>query len=66
MYTVNAAYVMRHETSVGFLRAGMAADFVMIDQDIFKLEESNPQQIANTKVLQTVVAGEEVFFSGQL
>ena len=62
MYTVNAAYVMRHENSVGYIKKGMAADFVMIDQDIFALKTGNPEKIADTKVLQTVLAGEEIFY----
>lgn len=57
MYTINAAFVMRQETTTGSLKVGKMADFVVIDQDPFKLNVD----IAKTKVLQTVVGGEEVW-----
>jgi predicted amidohydrolase YtcJ len=59
MYTIEAAYVMRQEgiTGTGSLVVGKQADLIVIDQDIF-----NPiKGIEVTKVLQTVVGGEEVY-----
>lgn len=57
-YTVNNAWAEGEENSKGMLRAGMLADFVMIDRDLFAIA---PTQIKNAKVLLTVVGGRVVF-----
>ena len=57
-YTINAAYVMNQETITGSLEVGKAADFIVIDQNIFDVA---PNKIANTRVLKTVLEGDVVF-----
>lgn len=57
MYTINAAFVMRQETTTGSLKVSKMADFVVIDQDPFKANVD----ISKSKVVQTVVGGEEVW-----
>lgn len=58
MYTINAAFVMRQEGTTGSLEVGKQADLIVIDQDIFHTEAKD---IPQTKVLQTIVGGEEVY-----
>ncbi|XP_061169197.1 putative amidohydrolase YtcJ [Saccostrea echinata] len=60
MYTINAAYAMRQEDVVGSLEVGKHADFIVIDTDI--MDPSNKDSIYQTKVLQTVLEGEEVYW----
>ena len=57
-YTVNNAWAEGEENSKGMLRAGMLADFVMIDRDLFAIP---PTQIKDAKALLTVVGGRVVF-----
>lgn len=57
-YTINGAYVMGQETITGSLEVGKAADFVVLDQNIFDV---NVSDIAKTQVLSTVLEGEVVF-----
>ena len=56
MYTINAAYVMRQENTLGSLEVGKKADLVVIDRDLFKTEA-----IEEARILQTVVDGQEVY-----
>lgn len=58
MYTINGAFVMRQEDRVGSLERGKEADFIVIDQDILKL---NPKHISKTKVLETYFRGQPIF-----
>ena len=53
-YTVNNAWAEGEEGSKGMLRAGMLADFVIIDRDLFAIPAT---QIKEAKVLFTVVGG---------
>lgn len=57
-YTLNGAYVMRHEDKVGSLKIGKLADFVVLDKDIFTIEAT---QINQTKVVLTVFDGVEIY-----
>lgn len=57
-YTVNNAYAGFMESKSGQLKAGMLADFVVLDQDIFSIP---PEQIKDVKVLRTIAGGVEVF-----
>ena len=57
-YTTTAAYAGLAETQRGELRAGMQADFIVIDRDVMTIE---PREILGTKVLMTVVGGEVVW-----
>lgn len=57
-WTLNGAYAAFEEKTKGTLAPGMAADFVMLSNDIMTVP---PAQILKTKVLMTVVGGEIVF-----
>ena len=66
MYTINGAYVMRQEDKVGSLEVGKEADLIVVDRNIFDLERNKDWDgIKATKVLNTVVAGEEIFRSNE-
>jgi predicted amidohydrolase YtcJ len=53
-YTVNNAWAEGEEANKGMLRAGMLADFVVIDRDLFAIPAA---QLKDAKVLLTVVGG---------
>jgi predicted amidohydrolase YtcJ len=57
-YTTGAAYVSGEEHIKGSITPGRLADFVILSKDIFTV---NPLEIADTKVLGTVVGGKVVF-----
>lgn len=57
-YTINAAYASHLEDRSGSLVVGKSADLVVLDQDLFKIP---PEQIAKTKVVLTLFAGDAVF-----
>jgi predicted amidohydrolase YtcJ len=57
-FTLDAAYAGFMEKSVGSLESGKRADFIILNQDIFKIEAS---RIVDTKVLQTWLDGELVY-----
>ncbi len=57
-FTINAAFAAHAESFSGSLDVGKQADFIVIDQDIFTI---NPQDIWQTEVLETWVAGKQVF-----
>lgn len=61
-YTLDAAYVMRQEEVVGSITVGKEADIIVLSQNLFEI---SPQNIKQTKVLQTLLAGEEVYRSAQ-
>ncbi len=56
-YTINAAAGAWRSHSTGSLRPGKCADLIVLDQDIFNVSR---YQIGNTKVLLTLLDGEEV------
>ncbi|MRW93321.1 amidohydrolase family protein [Duganella sp. FT80W] len=58
--TLNAAYTLRSETQVGSLEVGKLADFIILDRNFFTIPA---EDIANIKVLQTVVGGKIVYES---
>ncbi len=60
MYTINGAFALRQDDRTGSLTVGKEADLVILDKDIFKIKI---QDIDHVNVLQTVVAGREVFRS---
>jgi predicted amidohydrolase YtcJ len=62
-YTLNAAHIMSSEAVTGSLEVGKAGDFVVIDRDIFAIPAA---EIDQTQVLQTVLAGVEVYRSADL
>jgi len=57
-YTVNGAYASFDEDRKGSLEAGMLADFVVLDKDLFTID---PETIQEVKVLQTFVGGNCVY-----
>jgi len=59
-YTIHAAYVMRQEHKVGSIEVGKEADIVVLDQNLFEIGFDD---ISKTKVLQTLLNGEEVYRS---
>lgn len=56
--TMNAVYTLRQETTTGSLQAGKLADLIVLDRNFFTIPE---EDIANIKVLQTVVGGNIVY-----
>jgi len=57
-YTLDAAYVMRHENKVGSLEVGKEADFILLDRDLFTINTNN---IDKTQVLATYLRGTLVY-----
>jgi predicted amidohydrolase YtcJ len=57
-YTTGAAYASGQEHIKGSITPGKLADFVILSKDIFTV---NPLEIADTKILGTVVGGKVVF-----
>ena len=67
MYTLNGAFSLRQDTKVGSLEVGKEADLIVIANDIFEQEKAKDYYgIANTIVLQTLVAGEEIYRNSQV
>ncbi|MDR0380729.1 MAG: amidohydrolase family protein [Oscillospiraceae bacterium] len=60
-YSINVAYQLFGEERFGSIKAGKEADFIVIDQDILKI---NPLRIDQTKVLATVFGGATVYDGG--
>ena len=59
-YTINGAYTLRQEDRAGSLEVGKHADLIVLDQNLLDIK---PNQINRTKVLWTLLAGEEVYRS---
>lgn len=57
-FTLDAAYAAHQERRLGTLESGKWADFILVDHDIFA---DAPERLWSTKVLQTWVAGKQVF-----
>ncbi|SHN24845.1 hypothetical protein SAMN05192549_106142 [Duganella sacchari] len=58
--TLNAAYTLRQETQTGSLEVGKLADLIVLDRNFFTIPA---EDIANIKVLQTMVGGKIVYQS---
>ncbi|MYN06562.1 amidohydrolase [Pseudoduganella aquatica] len=56
--TMNAAYTLRQEKEVGSLEVGKLADLIVLDRNFMEVPA---EDIANTRVLQTVVGGKIVY-----
>ena len=61
--TMNAAYTLRQEGQVGSLEVGKLADLIVLDRNFFQIPD---EEIADIKVLQTVVGGKVVYQSAAL
>jgi predicted amidohydrolase YtcJ len=61
--TLNAAYELHEDRSIGSLEVGKLADLIVLDRDVATV---SPDRIAGTKVLRTVVGGRVVYDSGEL
>ena len=57
-FTLDAAYAQHQEKVIGSLEPGKWADFIVVDQDPFKIAPAN---LWKTKVLETWLAGEKVY-----
>ncbi len=57
-YTLGAAYAGRREQTEGSIEPGKLADLVIVSQNIFEIDS---HQIAQTKVVKTVVGGRVVY-----
>jgi predicted amidohydrolase YtcJ len=57
-FTRDGAFASFAEDRLGTLERGKMADFIFIDRDIF---EAAPQQIRETKVLETWLSGAKVW-----
>lgn len=57
-FTLDAAYAEHAEKTLGTLEPGKWADFIVVDHDIIK---DSPDHLWQTKVLQTWVAGKQVY-----
>jgi predicted amidohydrolase YtcJ len=62
-YTIHAAYQLHQEDITGSIEVGKAADLIVIDRNLFEIPV---QQISQTKVLLTLLAGEQVYRSNEL
>ncbi len=60
-FTLAGAYAANQEDRLGSLEAGKWADFIVIDRNYFEIPEA---EIDDIKVLQTWVAGRQVFDGG--
>jgi predicted amidohydrolase YtcJ len=60
--TMNSSYELHQDQSTGSLEVGKLADFIVLDRNFFDIPAD---QIADIKVLQTVVGGHVVFQSDQ-
>ena len=58
MYTSNNAFLLFREHQVGSLEPGKFADFIVVDTDVLTCP---PEQISQTKVLRTYLAGKSVY-----
>jgi predicted amidohydrolase YtcJ len=56
--TLNAAYELHQDETTGSLEPGKLADFIIIDRDFLQIPAD---EIAQTKVLRTVVGGQVVY-----
>lgn len=60
-YTANGAYVLGEEERFGTIAVGQAADFVVLDRDVFT---GDPMQFYDTHALRTYINGKPVYDAG--
>lgn len=57
-FTINAAFVNKHENDTGSVEVGKFADLIVLDQNLIEIES---RAISDTQVLLTLFAGEAVY-----
>ncbi len=57
-YTAGSAYAGFNENKTGKIKAGMLADFIVLNKNIFEI---NPVEIKDVQVLRTIVGGKEMY-----
>lgn len=57
-YTINGAFLMGHEESVGSIEQGKVADMIILDKNLFEIPVT---EIGKTKVLQTIFNGSLIY-----
>ncbi len=57
-FTINAAFLNKHEDDTGSVEVGKLADLIVLDQNLFNIE---PSEISETKVLLTLFGGQPVY-----
>jgi predicted amidohydrolase YtcJ len=57
-YTINNSYSNNNESAVGSISEGKAADFVIMENDLFEMDKGD---VSGAKVLQTYLSGERVY-----
>jgi len=62
-FTINGAYANFLENETGSLEVGKQADLIVLDHNLFEIPSA---EIANTKVLLTLVDGQEVYRDSEL
>jgi predicted amidohydrolase YtcJ len=60
-YTAGGARAGFQEDRLGILETGRLADFVVLSQDLFRID---PNEIRDVRVLRTVIGGREVYDAG--
>jgi len=57
-FTINAAFLNRHEDRTGSIEVGKLADLIVLDRNPFEVD---PAEISETRVLLTLFGGETVY-----
>jgi predicted amidohydrolase YtcJ len=57
-YTINAAWLMHHEDTVGSIEVGKRADIVVLDRNLFEIP---PTEINEARVVFTLLDGETIW-----
>lgn len=60
-YTINGAWLARQEDETGSIEIGKAADLVVLDRNLF---ETDSMEIAQVRVLLTLLEGREMYRAG--
>jgi predicted amidohydrolase YtcJ len=60
-YTINAAWLMHQEGSVGSIEAGKKADIAILDSNLFEIPST---ELSDVQVLLTLLDGELVYVAG--
>jgi len=59
-YAIGNAYASFQENQLGTLEKGKLADFVVLSEDLFKID---PVNIPDVRILRTVVGGQDRFIT---